>query len=439
MSLVSIIVPVYNAEKYLDRCIDSILRQDYQDIELILVNDGSKDGSREIIDRYASEDSRVVAVHKENGGVSSTRNKGLELAKGEYIQFVDADDWLPFDATKLLVRAMEENDAEMVIGDFYRVVDDKVSKKGSINTPGLITRNLYADKMMLTPADLYYGVLWNKLYRHDLIREHDIKMDENISYCEDVIFNLEYLLHISRIQVLKAPVYYYVRTEGSLVMQNLNIQSTVKMKTSVIRYYNEFYKQILSEKDYESRKPIIYGYLLAVSTDSLNLPIIDSPQKLGEEGSGRIYYDEALEGSYLQFRYLSDSLMDRLLNETAQHHGMDMNEVRILYVLYRAKKDCTLDQIAAYSCLPVTACASALVKQAAARNIQISSVNLVNSESIAYGLTDSALSDDFRKAEEDFRAICYQGLSEEQISQYLEMKKTITDNIRKTVLGKPQS
>ncbi|MBQ1304531.1 MAG: glycosyltransferase family 2 protein, partial [Erysipelotrichaceae bacterium] len=164
MSRVSIIVPVYNGGKVLERCVDSILTQDHRDLEVLLVDDGSKDDSLQIMQEYAKKDPRVIAIHKENGGVSSTRNLGLERATGDYVQFMDVDDWLPFDSTKQLVRAMEENSCDMVIGDFYRVIDDNVSRKGSIREGGIITRNQYADEMMKTPADFYYGVLWNKLY-----------------------------------------------------------------------------------------------------------------------------------------------------------------------------------------------------------------------------------------------------------------------------------
>ena len=107
MSKVSIIVPVYNGEKVLKRCVESLLNQDHKDIEIILVDDGSKDSSFEIISEYAEKDERIVPIHKENSGVSSTRNLAISKAKGDYIQFVDVDDWLPFDSTKLLVRALE--------------------------------------------------------------------------------------------------------------------------------------------------------------------------------------------------------------------------------------------------------------------------------------------------------------------------------------------
>ncbi|MBQ1446855.1 MAG: glycosyltransferase family 2 protein, partial [Solobacterium sp.] len=109
MVKVSVILPVYNAEEHLQHCIDSILAQEFEDLELIAVDDGSKDGSPAMLDDYTAKDSRIKVIHKENGGVSSTRNRGLEEAQGEYIQFIDSDDWLPADSIKLLVRAMEDN------------------------------------------------------------------------------------------------------------------------------------------------------------------------------------------------------------------------------------------------------------------------------------------------------------------------------------------
>ena len=230
MEKVSVIVPVYNGEKNIKRCAGSVLNQDYPELELILIDDGSRDRSWEIIQTVAANDPRVKAIHQENGGVSSARNRALAEASGTYVQFADVDDWLPMDATKLLVREMETRSSELVVGDFYRVVDGNVSEKGSIETGGTLTLKQYADKMMLAPADLYYGVLWNKLYQRDIIERYDILMDENISYSEDMIFNLEYLLHVKSVAILKAPVYYYQYTKGSLVDQSLNLSSTIKMK-----------------------------------------------------------------------------------------------------------------------------------------------------------------------------------------------------------------
>ena len=156
---VSIIVPVYNAEKTIGRCIDSILGQQYTDFELLLVDDGSKDGSGAICDSYALADSRVQVIHKENTGVSDTRNIGISRARGVYLQFLDSDDWITPDATKLLVEAAGEHNCDLVISDFYRVVGERVSRKGDIDEDRVLTREEYAAHMMEQPADFYYGVL----------------------------------------------------------------------------------------------------------------------------------------------------------------------------------------------------------------------------------------------------------------------------------------
>lgn len=129
---VSIIVPVYNAQEYLKRCVDSILSQDYRDFELLLMDDGSKDASGEICDAYAQQDGRVRVIHKENSGVSDTRNQALELARGTFLQFLDSDDWIVPEATRLLVRSMEEYNCDMVISDFYRVSGERLAQKGDI-------------------------------------------------------------------------------------------------------------------------------------------------------------------------------------------------------------------------------------------------------------------------------------------------------------------
>ena len=169
---VSIIVPVYNAETALHRCIESILHQSCADFELLLVDDGSKDDSGAICDEYAAKDSRIRVFHKENGGVSAARNLALDVARGKYLQFLDSDDWVVPDATLLLLRAAEEHGADLVISDFYRVVGERVSVKGDIEEDRGLSREEYAEHMMANPADFYYGVLWNKLYRREIGRAH---------------------------------------------------------------------------------------------------------------------------------------------------------------------------------------------------------------------------------------------------------------------------
>ena len=435
MSKVSIIVPVYNGEKVIRRCVDSILAQDYRDIEIILVDDGSKDDSFKIIEEYAARDERIVPVHKENGGVSSTRNRGLDIATGQYVQFMDVDDWLPFDSVKLLVRAMEENDVGMVIGDFYRVVGDKTSKKGSISKGGTITRNKYADKMMLSPSDFYYGVLWNKLYRKDIIDRHHIRMDENISYCEDVIFNLEYLLHVRKIHVLKAPVYYYVLTEGSLVQQNMNIQNTVKMKLSVIKYYSDFYKNILNEEDYETRKPIIYSYLVAFSTDAFVLPFSAGTKKLGEENGEKTYYPEVLGGSIFLYNYLSDALISRLLKSLAEQKKMEITDIRIVYYLYKNGTRSSLEEISSILNIPMPSCVLSLTKLMAMSYVKISKIDLFEREKVFYEYADGSF-EELHSIDEDYLSIAQSSIPEEDLQTYYRVLREMEDNLKKTLISR---
>ena len=431
MSKVSIIVPVYNGKKVLPHCVESILNQDYKDIEIILIDDGSKDDSFKIISEYAKKDYRIVPVHKENSGVSSTRNMALDMATGDYIQFIDVDDWLPFDSTKMMVRAIEEEKSDLVVADFYRVVDGKSTKKGSIRKGGIMTLGEYADRMLLTPADFYFGVLWNKLYKKQIIDEYSIRMDENISMSEDAIFNLQYLEHTRLISILKSPVYYYVKSEGSLVAQNLNIPSIVKMKKNVIKYYEGFYRKILSEDDFEARKPIIYGYLVSVSTDGFALPLIDDEKKVGEGNPD--YYLRDDKETEVRFIKLSNFVLNRLLNSLAQANSLDMNEITILYLLYLHKEKLATEEIAEACETNQANCAISLAKLVALSFIKISEVNIFEDKKVYYEYVSSPLDQQFEKIEEDYRSLCYDGLSEEEIKNFEKVRKAIMDNIKKTI------
>ena len=283
---VSIIVPVYNAEKSLARCVDSILNQEFRDFELILMDDGSKDRSGEICDGYARADARVVVVHKENTGVSDTRNQAIARARGTFLQFVDSDDWLTADATKLMVRAAEETGCDMVIADFYRVVGEMVSQKGDIDADQVIGREAFVGFMMENPADYYYGVLWNKLYRRSLVEAHGIRMDAKLSWCEDFLFNLEYVRYATTFYALRTPVYYYVKTKGSLVNQKISFARTVEMKLAMFECYNDFFKHVLDEDAYERKRLQVYHFLVDAAKDGFVFPAtIPGTQKLGEERS----------------------------------------------------------------------------------------------------------------------------------------------------------
>ncbi len=432
MTKVSVIVPVYNAEKTLRTCVESILKQDFRDFEVILVNDGSRDASQRILSDFERADGRVRPLNKENGGVSSARNAALDIASGEYIMFADADDRLPMEAMKLLVRELERLGTDMAVGDFFRVFEGKISRKGSIARGGVITRDEYAAKMMQKPADLYYGVLWNKLYRRDLIEKHRIRMEENVSYGEDMIFNLEYLLHVRTVAVLKSPVYYYVRTPGSLVERNVSLNGIVRMKRTVMRYYDRFYKKIFDERTYQERRPVILGYYLAFSTDSLTLPVFGGSKNLGTEGSADVPFAGPLRDSLLARFYLGEQLMNRYLETIGGRRGISLAGMRILYLLRSLKRPCTMEEICAYLNMNRI-------------NITMVMVHLTNEEMVvraplgdrkrneAFLFAAEDLEEDLARMEKDYMDVCFEDIGGEEKETYLSVSVRMMENIRRHI------
>ena len=402
MEKVSVIVPVYNGEKSIKRCSDSILNQDYPELELILVDDGSRDCSWEIMQALAAADHRVKAIHQD---------RALAEASGTFVQFADVDDWLPMDATKLLVREMEAQSSELVVGDFYRVVDGNVSEKGSIASGGTLTLQQYADEMMLSPADLYYGVLWNKLYRRDIIERYGIRMDENISYSEDMIFNLEYLLHVKNIAILKAPVYYY---------------STIKMKKNVIGYYNEFFKKTFDAPAYQERLPVIYGYLLAVSHDSLALPFTPGTRKLTAGSDLSALSGESGTAFPMRSAILETRLLGRYLETLGRKHGMDEARIKILYCMEKRKEPCSIESL----CL-LTGMGKPAVIVAMARLLADGLVRreapLGGEEHFSFQAPE--LTEELQQLDWDVDAVCFAGFTEEELRQYRELEERIGNRI----------
>ena len=331
--MVSIIVPVYNAEQYLRRCVDSILNQEYTDFELFLVNDGSTDSSGDICEEYGDKDHRVIVIQKENTGVSDSRNRALDRARGKYLQFLDSDDWITPDATRLFVRAAEEYGCDMVISDFYRVVGERLSTKGDIEEEGVLTREEFAAHMMENPADFYYGVLWNKLYRRDIVEEHNLRMDTDINWCEDFMFNLEYIRYAKVFYALHAPIYYYVKRKGSLASQGINISKTVKMKLNVFEYYNNFYKHVLEEEDYEKNRLQVYRFFIDAAGDGTVPPsILPGSKKLGDE---RVFVNTEIlqaEGPAGE-DYRKRKLLEHYLEPVALKGDLKVMDVRLLLCL----------------------------------------------------------------------------------------------------------
>ena len=262
--LISVIVPVYNVAPYLGRCLDSIAAQTWGNLEVWLVDDGSTDDSAALCAAMAEKDPRFRLLRQENAGVSAARNLAMDHAGGQYLQFVDGDDFLPPDATETLARAASSTGADLVIGRFWRVAGGRSAIRGHIREDRVLTRQDYAEEMLKAPANFYYGVLWNKLYRRSIVEAGHLRCDPGVSWCEDFLFNLEYLRRARLIAACARPVYCYVKRPGSLVATQATPARTVEMKRTVFAAYKQLYQAL---DLYEERKLRVYGYLLSSARD----------------------------------------------------------------------------------------------------------------------------------------------------------------------------
>lgn len=261
--LVSIIVPIYNAAMDMVPCLESIKHQRYQNLEVLLVNDGSSDASLEICRMYARLDPRVIIIDKENTGVSGTRNAAIERARGKYLQFVDSDDQLDPNATRLLVEAAEETQADLIICNYCSVMPDgKTTVHGFMQPYTRMDKAQFARCLMEEPASFYYGVMWNKLYRADLVRAHtDVRCSEEMTWSEDLYFNLTYIRYAERFFALTAPIYNYYDNPGSAVHLT-KVRTAITARTALFSYYKELYEQLGL---YEENKLQIFKYLISSS------------------------------------------------------------------------------------------------------------------------------------------------------------------------------
>lgn len=221
--MISIIVPIYNVEKFLGSCIDSILAQTYNNIEVILVDDGSPDGCPEICDKYAAQDSRVVVIHQKNSGVSHARNVGMDAARGEYIGFVDPDDFIELEMYEEMIKAMEESQSELVICGY-----DYVDEQGKVIRPyvergrQLLTQRDVVYMQFDMPPTIRHGVV-NKLYRTDLLKL--TRFPESIHSSEDVFVNSEYVKQVHTAVFLHKAFYKNTVRQGSATHGGLNIKA----------------------------------------------------------------------------------------------------------------------------------------------------------------------------------------------------------------------
>ena len=223
--LISVIIPVYNAENYLATCINSVLSQTYTNFECILINDGSTDNSGEICDQYQLLDERIKVIHKENGGVSSARNKGLDMAKGEWIVCVDSDDWIEKEYINQFIQT--SSDTDMVIQGYFRHFGSQKVKKysplpwqDSGEQAFEKLSDLYQDVKSLSATVLYTS--WAKIFKKQIIDDNHLRYKESTQAGEDFLFSLSYLFYVNTISVISFAGYHYMTHQSALTKTVFN-------------------------------------------------------------------------------------------------------------------------------------------------------------------------------------------------------------------------
>lgn len=258
--MLSLIVPVYNVVQYLDRCVSSILAQTYSQFELILVDDGSSDGSSKLCDLYEKQDDRIKVIHKENGGLVSARKKGVVAAKGEYIGFVDGDDWIEPEMYEHLINAAIEYQADMVLGGCIEDVNGQNIDKVNQIMQGVYDKKRLQEEVypyMLCMEDfLKMGVqpyTCNKLIRHKLAVDHIMTVDDRICIGEDVAVVISALLHADKVVITDYCDYHYCIRGASMMWQYGNAEKELENLCILHKFLQTVFKQYIGQYKLEEQ------------------------------------------------------------------------------------------------------------------------------------------------------------------------------------------
>ena len=306
MKKISIIIPIYNAEKYLEECLDSIKQQSYKNYEVIMINDGSTDRSESICRKFL-EDDRFQIVNQKNKGVAISRNVGLTMAKGEYILFVDSDDWLDNNMLNELIN--NAGDDELLCVGYYNAYENhKLQVTNGKNI--VIKQDL--KKSIMNDNNIIGGYLWNKLFDLNIIKQNNIKFDKDINYCEDLIFVLNYIRFINRIRYISKPLYFYRMRKTSITKQGcLNEKNITILKAlEILMKMNKDDEETVKKLEFEY---LLYYYQLKKimkSNEVVNYEILKKEKKIIKMQSTK----KKLELFLIKYTYKCYFLLKKIKN-----------------------------------------------------------------------------------------------------------------------------
>lgn len=300
---ISIIVPIYNAEKYLMDSIKSILNQTFRDFELILVNDGSTDCSDEICKQFESIDNRITYVKKNNGGSSSAKNFGVAISKGKYIGFVDADDTIDDSYIENLFKGTTDEEVDLCVGNvaFKKQVNNQLETKKITIYPGIFTLQEYLKFYPEYMPHAIIGAPWNKLFKRDIIIKNQLKFDENLKNNEDTQFNYSYLEKCRKIYVSSSPYYNYMNW-GDKSASRGYIEDIFYIYLSTYRKAKEFLKNV---EMYDCNEEFTKRYFINLVLGAINNIVIGAPYNiLGKKRMIRdIVFEQEVQRAVADLQY----------------------------------------------------------------------------------------------------------------------------------------
>ena len=274
MPTVSIIIPIYNAERYLQECLESIRVQSYKDFEVILVDDGSTDSSASICKAFAESDNRFLYFYKENGGVSSARNAGLEKASGDWIAFIDADDWVSPHYLQTLLEYSPM--ADITFFGEKTMSDNEETGKTVLSDRYCTDRQSIEDTIYELKYGKHgdvFGWTWDKVFGADIIRKHNIRFSEKVSFREDEIFTLEYCRYVKSIRTISDVLYFYRVTSDGLTKKGLQktdlLPSSLLLEESMDYYTTPALKEHILKSVTDYRAMDIYASPMSQLADKL--------------------------------------------------------------------------------------------------------------------------------------------------------------------------
>jgi len=311
----SIIVPVYNADKYLDRCIESIIVQSFTNFECILINDGSTDGSSVICDQYRKSDDRIIVIHQENSGVSATRNKGIEMARGKYICFVDSDDYLQSNMYEKLFAAINNTNTDVACCGYT-----ENNKTYDLSNDDFIFSNSSAIEIIhYLEMRQAFGMVWNKLYKKTILDTYKIKSPVSIKFGDDMIFNLQYFQYVKTAYISSNRFYYYLHnnesalTKGKLTFSesNYRFENVSNMFMNIDNNTKSLFYAELLAKDFKYTIALFFRLYAEKKRIHERLAVIKKLKKFYKENKAKNEFGNiVVAGTYKTLLYLPAKIFD---------------------------------------------------------------------------------------------------------------------------------